>query len=339
VTLPNSYYQVDFVAGSAINKFGPAGSNIFYSAQNRLFSADNDGKQAVLPNGSSLAGVVFSDWNNDGVQQQSDAGLALVQVMLTGKDNKGNNVSLTRFTEPDGSFKFDNLAPSGSKGYTITEQLCDNYFAGSNSLGTPVAGVIGSTSLSGLVLGAGVNGQHYNFAELPAINDDQAATASFWNGTSGQNLIKSFNGGSSATALASWLASNFANMYGSSAGANSLVGKTNADVAALFKKLYSSSSTQLDAQVLTTALNLYASTSSLGGSAASGYGFEVTASGLAGSYVSVGSDGQAFGVSNGTLHNVWSLLLSVNNHSSNGKLYNGNHTLRSLALDLFGDLN
>src|SRR5262249_3653927 len=65
VTLPNSYYQVDFVAGSAINTFGPANSNIFYSAQKRLFSADNDGKQSVLPNSSSLAGIVFSDWNND----------------------------------------------------------------------------------------------------------------------------------------------------------------------------------------------------------------------------------------------------------------------------------
>ena len=49
VTIPDSYYQVDFVCGSAIDTFGPAGSNIFYSAQNRLYSSDNGGTQAVLP--------------------------------------------------------------------------------------------------------------------------------------------------------------------------------------------------------------------------------------------------------------------------------------------------
>ncbi|MGD0389906.1 MAG: SpaA isopeptide-forming pilin-related protein, partial [Tepidisphaeraceae bacterium] len=43
VTLPNNYYQVDFVCGAAITQLGPAGSNIFYSAQDRLISADNAG--------------------------------------------------------------------------------------------------------------------------------------------------------------------------------------------------------------------------------------------------------------------------------------------------------
>jgi hypothetical protein len=292
----------------------------------------------VLSNASSLAGIVFNDTNNDGIQQAGEPGLGLVPVTLTGKDYTGRNVSLIRLTEPDGSYRFDNLAPSSGLGYTITEQLSDGYFAGINTLGT-LGGVVGTTSFSNLILGAATTARCYTFAELPQVAAHQVAPTIFWNGAGGQTLIKSFNGGSTATALASWLASNFGNLYGSSAGANSLVGKTNADVAALFKKLYSSSSTQLDAQVLTTALNLYASTSSLGGSAASGYGFQVTTSGLGSSYVSVGSDGQAFGVPNCSLENVWSLLLSVNNHSNNGKLYNGNTTLRSLALDLFGGLN
>ena len=43
IDVPDSYFQVDFVCGQVINKFGPAGSNIFYSAQDRLISADNDG--------------------------------------------------------------------------------------------------------------------------------------------------------------------------------------------------------------------------------------------------------------------------------------------------------
>ncbi len=43
VNTPDCYYQVDFVCGCVIGKFGPAGSNIFYSQQGRLISADNDG--------------------------------------------------------------------------------------------------------------------------------------------------------------------------------------------------------------------------------------------------------------------------------------------------------
>ncbi|MDB5311282.1 MAG: sdrD 1, partial [Gemmataceae bacterium] len=55
---PCSYYQVDFVCGGAIDKFGPAGSNIFYSAQNRLFSADNSGTNAY----STAAGINKGDF-------------------------------------------------------------------------------------------------------------------------------------------------------------------------------------------------------------------------------------------------------------------------------------
>jgi parallel beta-helix repeat protein len=43
VVVPPCYFQVDFVCGYAIDHFGPAGSNIFYHAQDRLISADNGG--------------------------------------------------------------------------------------------------------------------------------------------------------------------------------------------------------------------------------------------------------------------------------------------------------
>ncbi len=48
VTIPRCYFQVDFVCGDYIDRFGPAGSNVFYSAQNRLISADNGGIHAQL---------------------------------------------------------------------------------------------------------------------------------------------------------------------------------------------------------------------------------------------------------------------------------------------------
>ena len=46
VKVPNCYFQVDFVGGKAIDKFGAAGSNILYGAQDRLISYDNGGTKS-----------------------------------------------------------------------------------------------------------------------------------------------------------------------------------------------------------------------------------------------------------------------------------------------------
>jgi hypothetical protein len=93
---------------------------------------------------------------------------------------------------------------------------------------------------------------------------NQNATINFWAGTHGQSLIDSFNGGATSTALATWLAASFPNLYGASAGSNNLTGKTNAQVAALFETFYAEARPKPDAQVLASALNIYVTTSSLG---------------------------------------------------------------------------
>ncbi|HKI18054.1 MAG TPA: hypothetical protein VKA15_09235, partial [Isosphaeraceae bacterium] len=64
VTLPSSYYQVDFVCGTAIAQLG-LNPNDFYSAQGRLNSADNGGTN--LPSGmgspsATGAGQTVSWW-------------------------------------------------------------------------------------------------------------------------------------------------------------------------------------------------------------------------------------------------------------------------------------
>jgi hypothetical protein len=43
ICVPKCYFQVDFVGGKAINPFGPAGSNVYYTAQDRLISYVNGG--------------------------------------------------------------------------------------------------------------------------------------------------------------------------------------------------------------------------------------------------------------------------------------------------------
>ena len=91
---PNGFYQVDFVCGAAIDHFGPAGSNIFYSAQGRLIDADNEGCQTDAP--GTLSGYVYVDANNDGVKQTGEAGIAGVTVTITGTDYLGHAVPLSR---------------------------------------------------------------------------------------------------------------------------------------------------------------------------------------------------------------------------------------------------
>jgi hypothetical protein len=171
------------------------------------------------------------------------------------------------------------------------------------------------------------------------IRDDQTATFNFWHSGRGQALLASFNGGASATALSSWLATNFTNLYGTSAGSHNLTGRTNAQVATFFQALFAQGHDNLDVQVLATALNVYATTTSLGGAQGLTYGFRVTAEGLGASSFNVHQDGAAFGVVNGTTLNVFQLLKAVNRRAVNGVLYNGDAHLRDLAEDLFERLN
>ena len=208
VTLPTNYYQIDFVCGAAINQLGPAGSNIFYSAQNRLISADNAG-------------------------------------------------------------------------------LHDDV-------------------------------------------DDESATMLFW-ANLGQTLIKQLGGVSTNTALGTWLAATYPNLFGGSILGN----KTNTTVAAKYMTYYNASGQKNSAQVMATALNVYASTLGLGGGYSSTYGFVPTAAGLGAATFDVGNNGAAFGVSNNSTISVDQMLLAVNSNASNGVLYNN---VTSLLNDCYNEL-
>ena len=167
VQLPNCDYQVDFVCGAPIDHFGPAGSNIFYSAQNRLFSADNEGTQVYAA--SSLSGYVYNDTNNDGVLGSSEAGIGGVTVTLTGTDIYGNTVLRTTTTSNTsgtvGYYSFSNLAASSLAGYSITAATPTGYMTGKATVGS-VGGTAGNGSLTTNLLNTNTNAVNYNFGEL-----------------------------------------------------------------------------------------------------------------------------------------------------------------------------
>jgi hypothetical protein len=165
------------------------------------------------------------------------------------------------------------------------------------------------------------------------VQSGQAASIHFWANKSGQALLKSFGTTAQSQTLGQWLAATCPNMWGN------LGNDTNGQVAAFYLGLFTNSATKLDAEVLATALNVFATTSSLGGTAATKYGFTVTAAGLGVATANVGSDGAAFGVPNNTTLTVMQILLQANTQAVSGILYKANTSLRPLALVVFDGIN
>jgi len=181
VLVPNSYFQIDFVCGLPIDKFGPAGSNIFYSPQDRLFSADNDGSQAYAA--SALSGYVYRDSDNDGNKDSGEAGIANVKLKLSGKDIQGNTVTATVKTNSSGYYAFSNLQASDLAGYKITETQPSGYKDGKDTIGS-LGGTVVNDKLTTYQLNSNKTGLNYNFGERPysqvtagaAVSEGEAAS-------------------------------------------------------------------------------------------------------------------------------------------------------------------
>ena len=288
---------------------------------------------------AGLSGFVYIDVNNNGQIDLGEQGIAGATVKLTGTDDLGRPVSLTAQTNADGAYAFNTLRQGT---YLITEEQPANYLDGKDTVGS-LGGTVGNDVFSQISLPAGADGLNYNFGELlqqgTPIGSGQTATIGFWHNKNGQALIKSLNGGPSATNLANWLADNFRNLYGVEAGASNLTGKTNAQVAEVFLKLFSAKGQKLDAQVLAVALAAYVTNSSLAGSAAVKYGFTVTAGGTGASTYNVRLNGAAFGVANNSTLTVLDILKKANSIAVRGVLYNGNNSLRNMANTVFDGIN
>jgi hypothetical protein len=323
-----------FVAG------GHAITATYSGDSNFLSSFGTASLTALVP--ASLSGSVFADFNDDGQIDFEEAGISGVSVHLTGTDDLGHAVDRTLQTDGDGAYLFLNLRP-GSYYLTKTSEP-SGYTAGIDSVGT--AGGSLSTTVADqffVQLAQGVNGLNYNYGEQPAatgpVQKGQTAGIGFWNNKNGQALILALNGGGSSHELGDWLAATFVNLYGANSG-NDLAGKSNAYVAALFQQDFLQKGMKLDAQVLATALSVYATNATLDSTqAAAKYGFTVSGYGVGTATFNVGSGGDAFGVANNTTMTVLDLLLATDAQSANGVLYNGNTAKRNEANNVYSALN
>ncbi len=130
---------------------------------------------------SSLVGVVFEDRNRAGAdggtrQTPAEPGIGGVTLTLTGTDAYGNPVNRTATTGANGSYSFDNLAPSDATGYTLTQTQPVGYVnspaappaAGPDAptLGGIYAAGAPDSSYAGIVVGGADSGTAYNFPEV-----------------------------------------------------------------------------------------------------------------------------------------------------------------------------
>jgi len=112
---------------------------------------------------SKIRGSTYVDTNGNGQRDNGETGIAGVTVTLTGTDNLGNPVTRTTTTDATGNYVFDGLRQGN---YAVTETHPVIYTDGIDRAGT-AGGAAGNDTVTGIVLGAGVDATNYEFGERP----------------------------------------------------------------------------------------------------------------------------------------------------------------------------
>jgi len=157
----------------------PAGGTITNTAFVTTFGIDRDPTNDSDPGvvnvvGSSISGTVFDDINDNGSNDGAgDAGIPAVTVHLTGTDLYGNTVDITVNTLANGTYSFDDLAPSDAAGYTITETQPAGFVDGlDNAGGATGSNLIANSRVTDVIntinLPVNTDLTGYDFAEVTA---------------------------------------------------------------------------------------------------------------------------------------------------------------------------
>jgi len=299
------------------------------------------------------SGFVYNDLDDDGIQETAsgEQGIGGVTITLTGTTGSGEFVTKTTTTSSNGAYSFSGLQPGT---YTVTESQPAGYADGKDTLGTVngvTRGIASDNVLANVTLTCANQGINYNFGEL-GIYHGLTATIGFWHNQNGQSLINSFGKTASGYTLANWLATSFPNLFGKNAAAYStsstiginLTGRSNAEVAAYFLKLFDVTGPKTYAQVLATAFSVFTTTNSLNTATtsralATKFGFTLSTNGAAAASYNIGTTGDAFHLADNSTVTVGKLLQQVNAYAVKGVLCGGNQAQISEINAAFSDIN
>lgn len=181
IHVPNCYYQVDFVCGLAINQLGPAGSNIFYTPQMRLVSADNGGTHMCGTDSGSISGYKFKDLDADGIWDSGEPGLSgwTIYADLDGDSSKDANEP-SAVTGSNGYYKLDGL-PGGT--YTIREVGQSTWIASltPSNVVLPVNGTVSAVNFGNYQNGK-ISGYKFNDKNADGVWDKNGLDNCLGNG-------------------------------------------------------------------------------------------------------------------------------------------------------------
>jgi uncharacterized repeat protein (TIGR01451 family) len=106
------------IAGQYSNTGTATGKDATLTVADAVSSSDVDFYYGNIPEPASKSGYVYLDDNNDGVKQNTEAGIAGVKIILTGVNDLGQSVIITTTTDANGYYIFNGLRPGT---YTVTE--------------------------------------------------------------------------------------------------------------------------------------------------------------------------------------------------------------------------
>ncbi|MCA9175273.1 MAG: DUF11 domain-containing protein [Planctomycetales bacterium] len=131
-----------------------------------LENNEDDEVTEIVQPPASLAGCVFHDVNENGIQDAGENGISGVTIYLTGEDLDGTSISRTEVTDALGCYEFVGLPPGT---YQVAEEQPEDWIDGTEVLQLGQLGVIAFNDVFGEIdLAGGMALNNYDFPELLA---------------------------------------------------------------------------------------------------------------------------------------------------------------------------